>query len=62
LSDTAAAVTGRPQGAPVIVTARGVLSGSADVFRESYYRQGVTPMKGRGLVMAAIAEAPRLAL
>jgi len=31
-----------PQGAPVSVTVRGVLSRSAEVFRESYCRHGVT--------------------
>jgi hypothetical protein len=53
-SDTAAALTGISQEAPMIGTSRAVLSGNGEEFRESYWRQGLTAMKGSGPVIADI--------
>ena len=58
LTETAWALAGRPQGAPVRVTARFALSARGATLRESYWRQGVTPINGRGLVMSPRVVSP----
>src|SRR6266496_3809067 len=58
LSDTASAWDGMPHGAPVTVMVRFVPVARAVVLRESYCRQGVTPMKGRGLVASPMVVMP----
>jgi hypothetical protein len=57
LSETAPADAGMPQGAPVRVMAIGVLSARVPG-RMSNCRQGVTPMKGSGLVTSPIVVSP----
>jgi hypothetical protein len=48
LTENATALDGTPQGAPESTTAREMPLGSGVELRESYCRQGVIAMKGRG--------------
>jgi len=52
------ALVGIPQGAPLMVTARGVFCRSGVEFRESYCRQAVIGMKGSGPVSSVNAVRP----
>jgi hypothetical protein len=59
LTATALAVVGIPQGAPLKVTVRAVLSGSGELgLRESYCRQGTSGMNGMGGAASVSAVRP----
>src|SRR5438094_780758 len=53
LTETAAALVGIPQGAPVNNTARLTPWASGVALRESYWRQGVIGINGSGPAMSA---------